>query len=285
VKQAFATVIHGGGYLDPNQSTPETPWPILLFPFLDQSPAWDKFDSNVGTFGHVNLQPPYLLSGLNKNASLLIIRFQVLQCPSDQQQTFRYDINELLGVPLGVPVVECGRANYAGNWGNTIWEQNADLNGDGAEDIRVRFLGAPFGRGRSRVWSEFRDGLDQTALVAEVIQGVKIDGRGAYATPLPGGSLYMSRFPPNSTQDFYNIVPASGIGSGDQMPFPKTCNSASGIPCSYTPKEFTAFAGSRSQHTGGVQVLFAGGAVRFVSDSVDHRSWIAMHSPAGCETH
>jgi hypothetical protein len=125
--------------------------------------------------------------------------------------------------------------------------------------------------------------MDQTALVAEVVQGIEIDGRGAYVTPLPGGSLYMSRFPPNATRDYFQVVPDSGTGSGDQMPFPATCNAASGIPCTYTPKEFIAFAGSRSRHAGGVQVLFASGAARFVGDSVEPRIWVAMHSLFGGE--
>jgi prepilin-type processing-associated H-X9-DG protein len=94
----------------------------------------------------------------------------------------------------------------------------------------------------------------------------------------------MSRFPPNSTRDFHDIVPSSGTGSGDQMPFPKTCRPASRIPCHYTLREFTAFAGSRSRHAGGVHVLFAGGSVRFISDSVDHGGWMAMHSTAGGES-
>ena len=282
-KQAFATVINGGGYFDPQLSTPETPWLILLFPYLDQTPVWEKFDFNVGVFGHVNLQPPYLLSGLNQNSELLAIRFPMLQCPSDRDLPFLYDLNALLGAPLGIPVVECGRANYAANWGNTNWEQNADLNGDGLDEAGVEFSGAPFGRGRSRQWSEFLDGMDQTVLVAEVVQGIGIDARGAYVTSLPGGSLYMSRFPPNGTRDFFGVTPTTGAGSGDQMPFPATCNSASGIPCRFTPQEFTAFAGSRSRHPGGVQVLFAGGAVRFVADSLDHRVWVAMHSLSGDE--
>ncbi len=283
VKQAFSVLIDQGGYLDPAQSTPETPWVFQILPQMDQSAAYNQFDFNKGTFGVVDLRPPQYLSGLNANAMILKIELPLLRCPSDAQRYFDYDINALLGAPLGIPVLKCSRSNYAANWGNTNWEQDADLDGDNLPDPGIKFLGAPFSRGKSMRFSDIADGMDQTALIGEVRQGNKIDGRGAFATPLPGGSLYMSRFTPNGQRDNFNHTPATGPGSGDQMPFPATCNPETGLPCNYEPMEHTAFAGLRSQHTGGVHVLTASGAVRFASDHIDHGIWVGFHSTAGSE--
>ena len=283
VKQAFSVLIDQGGYLDPAQSTPETPWIFQILPQMDQAAAYNQFNFNTGTFGVVDLQPPQYLSGLNANAAILRIELPLLRCPSDAQRYFDYDINALLGAPLGIPVLKCSRSNYAANWGNTNWEQDADLDGDDLPDPGIKFLGAPFSRGKSMQFSDIVDGMDQTALIGEVRQGDQIDGRGAFATPLPGGCLYMARFTPNGQRDYFNHTPATGPGSGDQMPFPATCHPENGLPCSYEPLEHTAFAGSRSRHTGGVHVLAASGAVRFASDSIDHGIWAGFHSTAGSE--
>ena len=77
----------------------------------------------------------------------------------------------------------------------------------------------------------------------------------------------MSRFLPNGTRDFYGLIPETGVGSGDQMPFPATCDSESNIPCSFQRIEFTSFAGARSSHPGGVFVLAGSGRVQFVSET------------------
>ena len=284
VDQAFSVLIDQAGFLDPEQSTPETPWIFQILPQMDQAAAYNQFDFHKGTFGVVDLQPPRYLSGLNANAAILTLELPLLRCPSDSKRYFDYDVNALLGAPLGIPVLACPRSNYAANWGNTNWEQDTDLDGDGLPDPNIKFLGAPFSRAKSLRFGDFVDGLDQTALIGEVRQGTKIDGRGAFATPLPGGSLYMSRFTPNGQRDFYNQTPQTGAGSGDQMPFPATCNQETGLPCSYEPREHTSFAGSRSQHAGGVHVLTASGAVRFVSDNIDHTIWVGVHSTSGSES-
>ncbi len=283
VKLAFSTLFSNGGCFDPLNSTAETPWSLMLLPQLDEAAAWSRFDSRVGTFGIIDLQPPYYLSGLNANYEVLVRSVRTLQCPSDSNASFSYDVGRLVTPPMSLGAVECGRGNYAANWGNTNWEQDADLDGDGVAESHVQALAAPFARDKSRRWSEIRDGLDQTIVVAEVAKGVGIDGRGASVTSLPGGSLYMSRFSPNGTDDYYRYVPDDGQGSGDQMPFPETCNAGSGIPCSFAKIPQTAFAGARSRHPGGVFALFGSGRVHFIGDSIDSRVWINLHGIADGE--
>ncbi len=284
-RDLFQTLVLGGGYFDPTLSTPETPWHFQILPQLDQQTTWGAFDSDVGCFGHVNLQPPYFATGLNANSKILTRSLPVFRCPSDMPNPFQFDLNRLLGASLNIPVLDCARSNYAANWGNTTWEQNADLDGDGTDDSGIQHWQAPFARSRSKSWAAIVDGLDQTIIVSEVRQGVGIDARGAFVTPLPGGGIYMSRFTPNGTRDLFGIVPGSGSGGGDQMPFPATCDPASRIPCSYNAIPSLCFAGARSQHAGGVYALFASGKVRFFADTIDQRIWAAIHGIADGTAH
>jgi prepilin-type N-terminal cleavage/methylation domain-containing protein len=277
VKGFFSTMVTNGGYFDQRNSTPETPWLVQLLPQLDQAPLWSAFDSNAGCFGFVNFRPPYSVTGPNANWRVMMQRLSVLQCPSDRDSTFNFDVDALLSSQLGIPILQCARGNYAANWGNTTWEQTNDLDGDGAGDLGVEYLTAPFSRSRTVAQGSISDGLDDTVLVAEVRKGLGIDGRGAAMTALPGGSFYMSRFTPNSAVDYFQRIPATGSGSGDQMPWPRTCNNEPTLPCTYQPNQSLSFAGARSRHVGGVFVLMASGRVRFVANNIDQGLWIAVH--------
>jgi prepilin-type N-terminal cleavage/methylation domain-containing protein len=284
VRTAFSSLVHSQGYFDARKATPETPWALQLYPFLDLANEWDRFDSRIGSFGHVNLQPPFLLTGLNANHTVLTAHSPTMMCPSDNVQPFEYDVNKLLGSPLGIPVVRCARGNYVANWGNTTWEQDADLDGDSITDAGVQFLDAPFSRDGCRSFAAFRDGTEQTIILSEVVSGAQTDVRGAFVVSLPGASFYMSRFTPNGTRDFFDLTAASGAGSGDQLPFPAACESSAGAPCAFEARESIGFAGARSRHSGGVMTLAGSGAVRFVSDSIDQNVWTAIHSIAAGET-
>ena len=285
VRLGLFVLFTSGGYFDPNQSTSETPWSVPLLPFLEETAAWRDYDANVGVFGHVDLRPPRLMTGLNANAAFLQRSVVVLRCPSDRRRPYDYDVNAIVGQNIGIPVVECARGNYAANWGNTTWQQSADLDGDGVDDPGVTYHTAPFARARSVTFGDVTDGLDSTVFVAEVVSGSGSDGRGAWFLPIPGGSHYMSRFTPNGFQDKYGRIPlVPGTGSGDQMPFPATCVSSTDLPCAFDPRRFTAFAGTRSLHTGGVNILLGSGVARIVSASIDHDVWISVHSIAGAET-
>ena len=118
-----------------------------------------------------------------------------------------YDVNSIVSQNIGIPIVACARGNYAANWGNTTWQQSADLDGDGVDDPGVTYHTAPFARARSVTFGDATDGLDSTVFVAEVVSGSGSDGRGAWFLPISGGSHYMSRFTLNGFQDKYGRIP------------------------------------------------------------------------------
>jgi type II secretory pathway pseudopilin PulG len=280
VADAFRVLIDQSGFLDARNSTPETPWSSHLLPQLDLAASYHEFDFNHGTFGFVDLQAPFALSGLNKNGALLSVQHSVFQCPTDFARTFDLDVGRLLGPGITFPTHAAARGNYAANWGNTNWEQS-DLPPAGSDAGAIRHAAAPFQRHRCFRFSDIADGLDNTVVIAEVRQGMGLDARGAMTTPIPGGSLYMSRLVPNGESDLYGLVTNTGGPAGDRMPFPATCIRERGLPCSFEPRAEECYAASRSQHPGGVHVLLTGGAVHFVSNSISSETWIHMHSIQG----
>lgn len=273
-KTAWLELVTMSGFFSPAQSSAETPWLFHLLPHLDQVAAWRRFDSSKGTFGFIDLMPPYFASGINANSELFSRRFPCFQCPSDVAREFRYGVGSVVG-GVALPELACARGNYAANWGNTNWDQSSDLDGDGADDLGVTQLSAPFARCKSLSYSAIKDGVDQTIVVSEVRQAVGYDVRGAYVASLPGGTIYLSRFTPNGTNDYFGLVPATGPGSGDQTA--TSCTSEPGMECSQSPMAFTAFAGARSQHRGGVFVLYGSGRVQFAANSIDREVWVRQH--------
>jgi prepilin-type processing-associated H-X9-DG protein len=116
--------------------------------------------------------------------------------------------------------------------------------------------------------------------MAEILQGQVNDIRGTTWTVSPGGGCYMSRFAPNQVKDYY------GSGAyGDQLGYPHFCvdEPGQGLPCSGTGGELTAFAGARSRHAGGINVLLGDGSARFCKQTVNHAVWIALNSIAAGE--
>ena len=277
VRRALDEVLSAGAAFDPSRATPETPWVVLLYPYLEQENVRREYDADVGVFGYVDLRPPYLVAGLNANARVLAAWVPALQCPSDARRPFYYDVNALLGQPLGVPIAVCSRGNYAVNWGNTNFAQDADLDEDGQNDPDVVARPAPFGRNRGAAFRTFRRGIDQTVLVSEVIQGTERDLRGSFWVPFPGGGHYLSRLGPNGAFNAYGGL-RDARRHPDAVPFSGFCHSENSAPCVTAPAPPSAYAAARSHHPGGVNVLFAGGRAEFVSNAVDRAVWLDLHS-------
>jgi hypothetical protein len=61
------------------------------------------------------------------------------------------------------------------------------------------------------------------------------------------------------------------------------CVSEADLPCTGSSDPGKAFAGTRSQHAGGIFVLVGDGSVRFIKDTADTWKWIGFHSINGEE--
>ena len=77
-----------------------------------------------------------------------------------------------------------------------------------------------------------------------------------------GETLFQTIVPPNSKNYPWNTCRADCAGCGP---------------------DDSIFSNAQSNHSGGVNVLFADGSVKFVKDSIDMRMWMALGTRSGSE--
>jgi hypothetical protein len=100
--------------------------------------------------------------------------------------------------------------------------------------------------------------------------GSDIDNRGWYVNGNAGSSLICLQTTPNSSAPDV-LYPDNGfcvVGDG------VTDDPRNNLPCVRGSTDInTHYAASRSRHVGGVHVLLADGAVRFVSNNINLTTW------------
>jgi prepilin-type N-terminal cleavage/methylation domain-containing protein/prepilin-type processing-associated H-X9-DG protein len=248
----------------------DTTWFILMLPQFEQQPLANAFNYSLGVGGPLAPLP----LGFFANSTVCATKINVFQCPSDRNNTFQIT-PQYVGGALSGPTFSKG--NYVVSWGNTQWDQaNITVNGNA-----VTYLKSAFGHDGTIGFASVTDGLSNTAFMAEVLQGAQYDVRGVIWQSIAGGSHYMSRFPPNTPQDFYGgTYPGGGLIQGDQLNQTFFCvnEPVLGLPCQGGVGDHAAFAGARSHHSGGINVLFGDGSVRFVKNTINPAIWIALNS-------
>jgi prepilin-type processing-associated H-X9-DG protein len=186
-----------------------------------------------------------------------------------------------VGGALSGPTLSKG--NYGVSFGNTYWGQDQPAPAAPMVDPRTGlvpvFVKSAFGHYQVTIASVI-DGLSNTAFLAEVLQGERYDVRGLLWSSIPGGGSYFSRMPPNNPADYYQ----TGL-FGDQLNQPIFCVDEPGmdLPCTGGAGDKGAYAGARSRHPGGLNVLFGDGSVRFVKDSINMPTWIGLNTMASGE--
>jgi prepilin-type processing-associated H-X9-DG protein len=226
-------------------------WANFILPFLEE-----------GNFAKTWKDGPYATA----NPDFVQRRLGVYTCPSD--------FPAAPTITAGIPIPN---HNYAANYGNTVFAQT-DVQG-------VLYLGSPFGNienwqnsGFDRYnarpfrgeipFKQITDGLSNTLLASELIQGQGSDLRGRIVGFADGGA-FTGWITPNSA------LPDNMLGGlGCNVP-PDPLNP----PCITVTNP--SYLGSRSRHTGGVNSLLADGSCRFVDDGIELQVWRALTSSAG----
>jgi len=222
-------------------------WMLALFPYVEQTAVYNSYD-------HTRM---YIASDTRYSA--VVNRpvtqrpFASFKCPSDSDQVYG--------------TTAYSKHNYLANYGNTSFLQQTTLNGE-------TFGGAPFAYtasatvARTHKFRDVSDGLSNTLMIAEGIQGTTTDLRGLvwYSTT----SAFTSQRTPNSP------LP-------DNMG--EACVNRPDInqPCIAPTTANPAMLASRSRHTGGVQVTMGDGSTRFVSDNIDLATWRRLSTTQGGE--
>jgi len=231
-------------------------WQMAVLPYLEETALFSLYKNLWGTraTGPEYKEEPNLTNVTSR-------RLSVATCPSDAEFSYPYLTTVLT------------KHNYAANFGGTGLENSTvgynyyftpTLNG-------VTFKGAPFDSDKTVAFSEIRDGLSTTLLVAEVVQGEGNDVRGlTWWGDASGFYAYLA--PNSSAPDIVYILP--GI-----------CNYPFGQnpPCAASSSSLPSMYAARSRHPGGVGAALCDGSVRFISDSIDINLWRALSSTRGSE--
>jgi prepilin-type N-terminal cleavage/methylation domain-containing protein len=227
-------------------------WQIAIQPQMENGNLYDLYDHN-GKFDVPDTSYRYHEW---RNLPAVSHRLPSHTCPSDEPNT---------------PNLTITSHNYAVNFGNTDYKQARDLNG-------VVFKEAPFGetpyRSPQGVYyrlASITDGLTNTLMVAEVLQGRGHDVRGL--TWWGEAAQITTYLTPNSP------LP-------DRIYVPDYCNDMprQNLPCAVSTTMCPAMFASRSAHPGGVQVGLCDASVRFVAETIELEVWRASSTSRGGET-
>jgi serine/threonine-protein kinase len=246
-----------------------TPWFVLILPYLEQKPLYDAFNFDLGAEGRD-------FGGFFPNSTVASNKIGLFQCPSDRAMSYQFSASVSPPPLLVFSHLTWTKGNYAVSWGNTDWgQQSITVNGQA-----IRFLPSAFGHDGSVTLGSVRDGLSSTIFLAEIIQGSGSDIRGTVWTSSPGGGSYMTRFTPNRFSDVYGSKLA-----GDQLAVPWFCSDEPGLmlPCTPIFDMVSPFAGARSRHPGGLNALYGDGSARFMKETINPSTWIALNSISGSE--
>jgi prepilin-type processing-associated H-X9-DG protein len=245
-----------------------------MLPFIEQSSLANGFNFQLGSEGPFNPLP----MGFFANSTLGGTKLAVFQCPSDRQNTFQVNPQYAGGVGAILNPVVFTKGNYGASWGNTFWGQDSMPVPPGTIDPRTG-LPPTFQRSAFGFYTvgmnALTDGSSNTVFVAEVLQGETFDIRGLMWSSIPGGCSFFSRLPPNYPQDYYQ----TGL-FGDYLNNAYFCVSEPGmdLPCTPNASDQGAYAGARSRHPGGINVLLGDGSVRFIKNSINMPVWLGLNT-------
>jgi prepilin-type N-terminal cleavage/methylation domain-containing protein/prepilin-type processing-associated H-X9-DG protein len=194
------------------------------------------------------------------NLKVVQTRIATLTCPSDEPQVFGANLTY---------------HNYVANYGNTN-HIGIDHHGPSAPTW-IKYVGSPF-KGRDPdpmidpvQFKEITDGLSNTLLASETVQGANGDLRGFTWWGWSAG--FETRATPNTS------VPDT-LQSADYC-IPTLPNP----PCNGPSTASSYFwAAARSRHPGGVNAAMCDGSVHFVVDEIDLATWRAASTTQGEET-
>jgi len=272
------TLPPGGGMNNTGNYSPQNAsMKIPLLPFLEQGPLYNACNFSSGGFW--TSDPTY------SNSTITVTKIASFLCPSDGNPGNLSNLTNLNGATLGVVAV----SSYGNNYGT-----NRNLNG-GVPTGPDWWLGN-LNQGPGNGWpiittASIIDGLSNTAMFSEFIKGTA----GAYRSRLgadwnqangswnSGSNLLDSQQCQASTTycwDYkgeywsYHDGGRGGMYTHINTPNTKSC---------YAGSPWDGFDTAASNHSGGVNMLFLDGSVKFIKSSVSYQTYWAISTYAGQE--
>lgn len=242
-------------------------WLTLMLPYIDQGTAYNQMEFSGTNYSNQGTPP-------NLNWQVLeSLRMPGLNCPSSPMPTTRTQSTNSATQALGAPAeITYQVADYSGMAGG-YWLPNTTTVPSGGVwtgygwDHQVGVIVNLTAGVRARKIAKLTDGTSNTIAVGEHSSytlrdsdGSKVDARpsnwsgGAWGNG-PGTHKWLG-WSLNLTVPRYGIN-YNGPGYGHEIPY-------------------GGHTGLRSQHTGGVQVLFADGSVHFLSENMNFDTLLAL---------
>jgi prepilin-type N-terminal cleavage/methylation domain-containing protein/prepilin-type processing-associated H-X9-DG protein len=261
----------GGNRLpDSNWDADKGSWLVLTLPFLEQDNLYKQIP-NLTVPNEKSIKQAW-------NAKILPARLPYLRCPSDD-----YDANAPISNYVGSMGPQCmnsncgldpfhqycdpARSGLGTNWG---YAASAPY-GDNADDSNLRGMFFRAARAKLRIAS-VTDGLSNTIMVGEGLPSETSYIRRAGDFNYPGGNwaffnggnnIFSTIVPIN-----YKLIPGTycHLDDSGNAPNPK------GDPARSTDNWAVEF-GFKSRHPGGANFVFGDGAVHFLMENIDMRTY------------
>lgn len=239
-----------------NRVNPRRVWVVYTWPYVEDQAHYIQFDQKKHFY-----EPPNTYVGTTDG--IYAKTSPLYYCASDRPNAlWKGDIYWR------------SRGNYVVNWGHMATPFNP---ADSAQSPKLGL--APFGyqdhasrnQPRQTGFHEFTDGTSHTMLMSEVIMAAsdeQFDIRGDMLNDDTPCTMFMTINTPNSGTDVSPFVPPRR--NPENPPY-------TNIGSTYSHKA------ARSRHPGGVNVLFADGAVRLVQDDIALTIWRALGTMNGQE--
>ncbi|AWM36735.1 hypothetical protein GobsT_54170 [Gemmata obscuriglobus] len=251
---------------------------LQLLQYVEQDARFQRFDLLRNVFSHPD------------NYTGRVGDVPIYLCPADPSNGMYVDQNS----PFGVTAGQSGRSNYFGNAGAHGWWQDSR-----GTVIKPPSLAGVFGNAFRISLAGITDGTSNTVLFAEVVRGASPDHNRFDVTlvPLPVWGVGNpatnpnNRTPSASLVSFCNTAVKTENITGLQFyrGAPQTALYTHTFLPNYTGRDCMIESAdqfhlaARSYHSGGVNVCFADGSVRFVRDSIAFETWRALGTRSGGE--
>ena len=253
-------------------------WAVLILPYIEQDNLFKQ--ANPYSYPGVPIvQGTVPANTVQTWRSIVATDVKTFLCPSDGNNSRHYTD----------PVV--GPGNWArGNYGVTAGWEDYDHVANGGTKLTTQagvmrgFLASPMmSANYGARLTEVVDGLSNTIMVAELRSGKSpLDPRGVWALGYPSSSIV------NAGRAASNPTPNNNLGDsgkdGDEIQtcgkfWTATIGSVDGLGCIKKGSLMTSGM-SRSRHTGGANVCFGDGSVRFIKNAIDEQTWCFLISKA-----
>ncbi|WP_339735119.1 DUF1559 domain-containing protein [uncultured Gimesia sp.] len=246
-------------------------WLVMMLPYMEQPGLWNQVKACADNIrGNPTTNPwdhcEYLAPDHIGRERLPAFN----RCPSAPTDNSYYSDGT-----YGLESLAKGN-NYAASWGSgnmLSWEDRSTRGAFGCffttqEEISIGSGGSGdhFQQGKGTTDSDFVDGMSNTVAISEIVGAdgftsrVSVDIRGVWFSPAMGATIFTAYNNPNSRVADVLAGCDSSIPT-DAVPY---------LNCTEERTTADVYAAARSYHTGGVNVLLADGAVRFISDNVDN---------------